>query len=118
MTTHADIVTIERRFACSARIDRDLAGTPPEVSGLFDDVFPERVGRWNVVAVTGSRTGLREAIATAAGVARLERREHRRRTLLRHGPHRRDHGAEGPRKKSGGMLIILDELGKMLESVS
>src|SRR3546814_794750 len=135
MTQLADHVSIDRRFARSARIDADLNGTPPLVgyvlqasvakslatlsqsqvdsqqgaftwtgpygggkssaallvanlvagapenrkvarkiagkamTAAYADAFPEEHGPWFVVAVTGSRTRLRDAIADAAPTA-------------------------------------------------
>jgi hypothetical protein len=182
MRTLADIVTIERRFARSARIDRDLAGSPPlvgyilqasvakslkamassqiesgqgaytwtgpygggkscaallvanlvagarenraiareiagdEVSALFDEAFSNRLSRWDVLAVTGSRTGLREAIGTAAKAsfgwndADADMALTSDVALIDAITAPRDRG-----RKAAGTLVILDELGKMLE---
>lgn len=182
MSTLANIVTIERRFARSARIDRDLSGTPPlvgyvlqasvaksltamacsqieagqgaftwtgpygggkscaallvaslvggagenravargiageELCGLFEEAFPEARGRWNVVPVTGSRTGLREAIAEASASAfgwsdaQLCAARTSDAALI--------DALDAPRPKgpkARGTLIVLDELGKLLE---
>jgi hypothetical protein len=182
MTTLADIVSIERRFARSARIDRDLAGTPPlvgyvlqasvaksltamacgqiesgqgaftwtgpygggkscaallvanlvggvgenkaiareiagdEIAGLFEEAFPARVGRWDVVAVTGSRTGLRGAVAAAAQ-ASLGWSEERLAEASASDDALIDAllAPRGRGRKPGGTLLILDELGKLLE---
>jgi len=182
MKTLSDIVTIERRFARSARIDRDLAGTPPlvgyvlqasvaksltamacsqiesgqgaftwtgpygggkscaalllanlvagkgdnrdiaremagdEVAGLFDEAFPPRLGRWDVLAVTGSRIGLREAIAAAAQ-ASLDWSDARTSEAMVSDQTLIDAvmAPKGRGRRAGGTLIILDELGKMLE---
>ncbi len=182
MTTLADTITIERRFARSARIDRDLAGSPPlvgyvlqasvaksltsmacsqvesgqgaytwtgpygggkscaallvanlvagigdnraiardiagdEVAGLFEEAFPDSVGRWNVVAVTGSRVGLREAIGAAAQ-ASLGWSDAETAAALASDTTLIDAIAapRGRGRKTGGTLVILDELGKMLE---
>lgn len=173
-------VTIDRRFARSARLDADLNGTPPlvgyvlqasvakalqtlgesqcdshqgaytwtgpygggkssaalllanlvagakgnrkiasDIAGerltrLYNEAFPEPNGRWKVVAVTGSRTRLRDAIIDAATLA-----------LDWSSQQARDYGAsddkligaliEGGTGSSSGTLLILDELGKLLE---
>jgi len=180
VTQLADHVSIDRRFARSARIDADLNGTPPLVgyvlqasvakalatlsqsqidsqqgaftwtgpygggkssaallvanlvagtsenrkiarkiagkamTAAYRDAFPEEHGQWFVVAVTGSRTRLRDAIADAASISFHWDAERR--------------AAAGSSddmlisliKRSGeeagtGTLLILDELGKLLE---
>lgn len=176
----ATSVTINRRFARSARIDADLNGTPPLVgyvlqastakalssmaasqiesrqgaftwtgpygggkssaallvanlvagvpanreiaktiigknlASSFGLAFPEDVGPWGVVAVTGSRVRLRDAIAAAAAVAL--------------GWSDAEHAAAKSSDAAlielllastgttrSGLLLILDELGKILE---
>ncbi|MEI9850111.1 MAG: hypothetical protein WDN24_03665 [Sphingomonas sp.] len=180
MSRLADIVTIDRRFARSARIDSDLGGTPPlagyvmqasvekalrsmatgqaenghgaftwtgpygggkssaallvaslvggakeqrdvarQIAGeslthLFGEAFPDADGRWGVVAVTGSRVALREAISEAAATsfgwnsAKAVRTSATDRALID------ALGAEAEVGRSG-VLLILDELGKLLE---
>ncbi len=93
-------------------IARDIAG--PEVSALFAEAFPERNGAWTVVAVTGSRASLRDVIAEAcrdalgwpkAVAARAaESNDALIEALLNGAQHRRS-----------GILLLLDELGKLLE---
>lgn len=180
MTSLAEIVEIDRRFARSARIDADLNGTPPLVgyvlqasiskalSSLAESqleyqqgaytwtgpygggkssaallvanlvagapqnrriarsiagetlatayarAFPEDHGRWNVIAVTGRRIGLRDAIAVAAAAtfnwssAQQTEAAESDRALIK--------AIEGAgQSSSSGSLIILDELGKLLE---
>lgn len=180
MTKLASTVTIDRRFARSARLDADLNGTPPlvgyvlqasiakalttlaesqcdshqgaytwtgpygggkssaallvanlvagtkgnrkiarDIAGealtrLYVEAFPEPKGRWKVVAVTGSRTRLRDAIVEAATLA-----------LDWSSAQAADYGASddaliaalisGGEAESSGTLLILDELGKLLE---
>lgn len=180
MTKLASMVTIDRRFARSARLDADLNGTPPlvgyvlqasiakalttlaesqcdshqgaytwtgpygggkssaallvanlvagtkgnrkiarDIAGetltrLYVEAFPEPKGRWKVVAVTGSRTRLRDAIVEAAALA-----------LDWSSAQAADYGASddaliaalisGGEAESSGTLLILDELGKLLE---
>lgn len=179
MTSLASIVSINRRFARSARVDTDLNGTPPLVgyvlqasvakalSTLADSqiesqqgaftwtgpygggkssaalllanlvagapdnrkiarkivgkplqqvyakAFPDRDGHWHVVAVTGGRMSLREAIAEAA-TATFEWQEDERSAA------QASDGAlidmlSSAAAEDGGVLVILDELGKMLE---
>ncbi len=93
------------------KIAKDLAG--PVLSDLYAKAFPKSAGDWKVVAVTGGRVRLREAIADAAAsafgwdeAAREkfgETDEALIRALVANG------------KASSGTLLILDELGKMLE---
>jgi hypothetical protein len=180
MTTLADIVSIDRRFARSARIDADLNGTPPLVgyvlqasvakalatlsqsqidsqqgaftwtgpygggkssaallvanliagapenrkiarkiagkamTAAYRDAFPEDHGPWFVVAVTGSRTRLRDAIADAAALSFHWDAERRAAAGTS------DDMLISLIKRSGeadgtGTLLILDELGKLLE---
>jgi hypothetical protein len=180
MTKLSSIVTIDRRFARSARLDADLNGTPPlvgyvmqasiakalktlgesqcdshqgaftwtgpygggkssaalllanlvagskgnrkiarDIAGealtrLYAEAFPEPNGRWKVVAVTGSRQRLRDAIVEAAAMA-----------LDWSSTEVADYAASddrliaaliaGGKTASSGTLLILDELGKLLE---
>ena len=179
MTKLATIVTINRRFARSARIDTDLKGTPPLVGYVlqasvakalatltasqieshqgaytwtgpygggkssaallvanlvagepgnrkiarkiagrvvtadFNKAFPETNGPWSVVAVTGSRCGLRQAIAdgcaatfgwSPADTAQMLGSD----AIL-------IDSLEQAASAGSGTLLILDELGKLLE---
>lgn len=180
MTKLSSIVTIDRRFARSARLDADLNGTPPlvgyvmqasiakalktlgesqvdshqgaftwtgpygggkssaalllanlvagpkgnrkiarDIAGealtrLYTEAFPEPHGRWKVVAVTGSRQRLRDAIIEAATIAfdwssaqataNAASDEKLIAALI-----------AGSSTPSSGTLLILDELGKLLE---
>jgi hypothetical protein len=94
------------------RLAREIAGEP--LGGLFAEAFPEKRGPWAVVAVTGSRMRLRDAICDAATLAfgwKAKAADEARasdETLI---------GrliAESAARRSG-TLLILDELGKMLE---
>jgi len=180
MSTLADCVTIERRFARSARLDADLMGTPPlvgyvlqgsiqkalgamatahaetrqgaftwtgpygggkssaallvgnlvggksagrkiarglagkELSSLYEKAFPERSSkRWAVVAVTGSRVEMNDAIIEASeavlgwGRAVVTR-------ARKSGAQLAEALVESA-KKNAGVLLIVDELGKFLE---
>ena len=53
--------------ADNRKIARDIAGD--RLTRLYNEAFPEPNGRWKVVAVTGSRTRLRDAIIDAATLA-------------------------------------------------
>lgn len=93
---------------------RGLVG--PELLKDFDRAFPEEGGGWTVVAVTGRRANLRGEIAAAAGEAlRWSKTEQAAAAaddvklvdlLLRSAQSR------------GGVLLILDELGKLLEDAA
>ncbi|OYY66577.1 hypothetical protein [Sphingomonas sp. 28-62-11] len=180
MTTLADRVAIDRRFARSARIDTDLGGTPPlagyvlqasvakalstlataqaesrqgaftwtgpygggkssaallvaslvggadeqrgvarEIVGepldaLFADAFPAEPERWGIVAVTGHRTGLRDAIAEAA-TASFGWSAKAAATAAGSDKALIDAIAAEGASDRGGVLVVLDELGKLLE---
>jgi len=93
-------------------IARDIAG--PAVSTLFAQAFPERNGAWTVVAVTGSRASLRDVIADACrdalgwskgvGARAAESNEALIDALL-----------NAAQRGRSGILLLLDELGKLLE---
>lgn len=92
-------------------IARDIAGKA--LSDLYARAFPEDTGHWSTVAVTGSRTSLRLAIAEAAAQnlkwtkITLERATENDQALIAL--------LMAAANKSGGVLLILDELGKLLE---
>ena len=94
-----------RKLACS------LAG--PELTQAFERAFPESNGPWSVVAVTGRRASLREEIAQAAGdalkwsKADIAAAAKDDRVLVDRLT--KSAGAQG------GVLLIIDELGKLLE---
>ena len=91
---------------------REIIG--PELAELYAQAFPETEGAWTVVPVTGSRVGLRETIATAArdtlGWTKavfdkaLASDEDLVAALLK-----------SSRTGRAGVLLVLDELGKLLE---
>lgn len=179
MTALARSVTINRRFARSARVDTDLNGTPPLVGyvlqssvekalstmaasqidsrqgaftwtgpygggkssaallvanliageasnrkvarkiagkpmvAAFAQAFPETHGSWSVIAVTGSRSGLREAIVAAAAVS-LDWDEAQTTAAAANDAALIDL-LESAAQSCGGILLLLDELGKLLE---
>jgi len=94
------------------KIARKIVGKP--LATHFGKAFPEDRGQWAVVAVTGSRTKLRDAIADAAALsfnwsmdqlAAAKEGDEALITLLL---------AAASTARSGA-LVILDELGKLLE---
>jgi hypothetical protein len=94
------------------KIARELAGAG--LTELYGRAFPETGGAWSVVAVTGSRIRLRDAISEAAALAfgwkekvTKEARSSDEALISRL-------LAEAAAKRSGA-LLILDELGKLLE---
>jgi len=94
------------------KIARDIAG--PALTTLFGEAFPEDDGGWDVVAVTGSRVRLRDVVADAAAeafewsaeatAAAKTADDSLISALMTAATHKRS-----------GVLLILDELGKMLE---
>lgn len=94
------------------KVAKEIAGSA--LSDLYAKAFPKHGGEWQVVAVTGGRVRLRDAIAEAsartfgwnteqlasAGVTDVALID----ALLPNEP-----------QPLGGTLVILDELGKMLE---
>lgn len=180
MSPLARTVTINRRFARSARLDADLQGTPPlvgyvlqasvakslgtmaashleagqgaftwtgpygggkssaallvanliagepanrkiarkiagrELTAAYDRAFPTSNGEWAVVAVTGSRSELRQSIVDAAATklnwtkAVVARASASNEGLI-------DALSASASTKFGGVVLILDELGKLLE---
>ncbi len=92
------------------KIAQKIAGK--ELSALYRQAFPEDIGSWHVVAVTGSRMRLRDAIADAAS------------TTFGWDAAVRDEAVKSDEtlislvRGSGsgsGTLVVLDELGKLLE---
>ena len=94
------------------RIAKDIAG--PEVSALFAEAFPEKDGAWTVVAVTGSRASLRDVITDASrdalgwSKAVATRAAESNDALI-------EALLNGARHRRSGILLLLDELGKLLE---
>lgn len=94
------------------KIARKIAGET--LSATYQKAFPEHQGPWKVVAVTGSRMGLREALVEASIVAFGWPKAVQKRAL---------EGDDGlietlltsATTSHSGALIILDELGKLLE---
>ncbi len=92
------------------KIAQELAGET--LARLYAKAFPKNGRDWKVVAVTGGRVRLREAIADAAATS-----------FGWDEPARERFGASDdalieallPAKGDSGTLVILDELGKMLE---
>lgn len=94
------------------KIARDIAGDA--LARLYTEAFPEPNGRWRVVAVTGSRQRLRDAIIEAATIsfdwtsaevtAAAASDDNLIAALI-----------AGSKAASSGTLLILDELGKLLE---
>ncbi|KRC39621.1 ATP-binding protein [Phenylobacterium sp. Root77] len=94
------------------KIAQEIVGSG--LAGLYQRAFPEDHGRWNVVAVTGSRVRLRDAVATAAAAT------YRWTTAQQALAGGSDMALISAIKRAGasrssGTLIILDELGKLLE---
>lgn len=93
-------------------IAQGLAGEA--LTALYEKAFPERSGGWDVIAVTGSRMRLRDALAdaaaqtlqwkAAAAASARESDEAIIAALLAAAAEGRD-----------GLLVVLDELGKLLE---
>ncbi|MER8464531.1 hypothetical protein [Mesorhizobium sp. M1396] len=94
------------------KIARQIAGKT--LTAIYEKAFPEDRGPWAVVAVTGSRTGLREAIAEAGVIAfgwskavlkrAIASDDNLIQTLL-----------TSATITHSGALVVLDELGKLLE---
>lgn len=93
-------------------IARSLAGGP--LSKAYAQAFPEDHGRWNVIAVTGSRIRLRAAISIAAAatfswtISQQTEAAESDAALI-------NAVKRAGQSRSSGTLIILDELGKLLE---
>lgn len=94
------------------KIARKIAGKA--LSTLYAKAFPEDQGPWAVVAVTGSRTSLRQAIAEAGVVtfgwsdATLARAITSDDALI-------ETLIASATSDHSGALLVLDELGKLLE---
>jgi len=94
------------------KIARQIVGKPLCVA--LAKAFPRKNGPWRVVAVTGSRMRLRSAIAHAASVAlgwspeELSVRTNSDEQLI-------DALVRADTGRSSGTLVIVDELGKLLE---
>ncbi|MBP2297075.1 ATP-binding protein [Azospirillum rugosum] len=93
-------------------IARNIVG--PTLTDLFAKAFPRAGGDWKVVAVTGSRVRLRDAIAAAAAATFGWKSNSREQFAAS------DEQLIAALLQSGtaggsGTLLILDELGKILE---
>lgn len=97
---------------CETRsLARELVGE--DLGQLFRRAFPEQNGEWSVVAVTGRRANLRVEVANAAAdVLSWSKAE-------RSGAAADDHKLVelllASSQTRGGVLLIIDELGKLLE---
>ena len=94
------------------KIARKIAGKA--LTTVYQKAFPEASGPWHVVAVTGSRMRLRDAIADAAAIT-FHWDE-----VTRQSAAASDDGLITQIKRSSethssGTLVVLDELGKLLE---
>lgn len=93
-------------------IARDIAG--PDLTATFAKAFPESNGPWAIVAVTGSRMGLRQTIADAAAAAlRWNKAVHSR--AVSSDASLIEALMTSASAKRSGIFVILDELGKLLE---
>ena len=98
--------------ANNRKLAREIAG--PDLVTLYAEAFPEREGGWSVVPVTGSRVALRETIASAARIALAWNKATYGRAVTS------DEALISALIKSAhsgrsGLLLVLDELGKLLE---
>ncbi|MHC2075918.1 hypothetical protein [Agrobacterium tumefaciens] len=93
------------------KIARKIAGK--DLSSLYAKAFSETAGYWKIVAVTGARVQLRQAIADAAALTfswSTQAREAAAETdvaLIK--------AISAASRDNAGVLIVLDELGKLLE---
>lgn len=94
------------------QIARDLAG--PALTAAFETAFPDTDGPWTVVPVTGSRESLRAVVAEACRAALgwkkpvFERALSADDALI-------DEILRSAHQGRSGVLLFLDELGKLLE---
>ncbi|MDH7640252.1 hypothetical protein [Sphingomonas oryzagri] len=93
-------------------IAKDIAGR--QVSKLFEQAFPSNRHGWAIVAVTGSRTELRKAIADAAAVS-LKWSKPAYAKAIENDAALIDSLALAAARSRDGVIVILDELGKLLE---
>lgn len=93
------------------RIAREIAGDG--LSADYARAFPDDGGNWDVVAVTGNRMRLRDAIVDAAAAACGWRRKEAEQA--RGSDEALVEAVMGRARQKGGLLLILDELGKLLE---
>lgn len=78
----------------------------------FQEAFPEERGGWLIVPVVGRRAGIRGELSKALGKAlNIERyRTETTDSLIS------DLAAEAEKPERGGVLVIVDEMGKLLEA--
>lgn len=93
------------------KIARKIAGR--DLTAAYDRAFPSANGPWSVVPVTGSRAELRQSIVDAAGQALKWTKAARARAAANNEALIEALAASAA--KSGGVVLILDELGKLLE---
>lgn len=86
----------------------------PELTDLYTRAFPETDGAWTIVPVTGSRVSLRETIAVAARSA-LDWSKGVFDKAVGSDENLVSAMLKSSRSGRGGVLLILDELGKLLE---
>lgn len=84
----------------------------PELAEQFSSAFPGRGHSWDILALTGRRTSLAAALAEAAAGAFVWPQAtidavHDERALI--------DALEAHARLKGGLLIVIDELGKFLE---
>jgi len=93
------------------KIAREIAGE--RLTSLYAKAFPESKAGWKIVAVTGARVQLRQAIVEAAGPT-LKWSEDQKRTAAS-SDESLINALVSPASKCDGILLVLDELGKLLE---
>lgn len=94
------------------KVARKIAGKP--LTGVYQKAFSEDRGPWAVVAVTGRRTGLRQAIAEACVVTFGWPKAILNRAIASDEALIETLQASATNGQSGA-LVVLDELGKLLE---
>jgi hypothetical protein len=94
------------------KIARKIAGR--ELTAVYDKAFPTTNGQWAVVAVTGSRAELRQSIVDAAAPALKWSKPVQARAATTNEA-LIDALITSASAKFGGVVLILDELGKLLE---
>ncbi|GAB31750.1 putative ATP-binding protein [Acetobacter pasteurianus subsp. pasteurianus LMG 1262 = NBRC 106471] len=85
-----------------------------ELQDLYDLAFPTIKGPWSVIAVTGNRTGLREAIIDAAA-STLNWNQSTRKRARQSDDELLACLMSSAEEEQSGIVLILDELGKLLE---
>lgn len=85
-----------------------------DLTFAYAKAFPENNGPWKVVAVTGSRAGLRDTI-TSAAAATFGWTDQQRTEAERSDGALISAIKRAGSSRSSGTLIVLDELGKLLE---